>query len=64
MAAINQNAYSFICPIRRVQLWADPDFCTEWNFAQIDNTEQLLNLDTNDTTNSTNRQKTEKGSAN
>ena len=30
LAAILQNAYSFICPIRRVQLWADPDFITEW----------------------------------
>ena len=36
-----QNAMSFTCPIRRVQLWADPDFCTEWNFIQEDNTDQV-----------------------
>ena len=64
LAAIKQNAYSFICPIRRVQLYADPDFCTEWNFIQEDNTEQLLNLDTNDTARATKKAKDRKGSAN
>ena len=41
LAAIMENAMSFTCPIRRVQLWADPDFCTEWNFIQEDNTDQV-----------------------
>ena len=41
LAAIMQNAMSSTCPIRRVQLWADPDFCTEWNFIQEDNTDQV-----------------------
>ena len=55
-----QNAMSFTCPIRRVQLWADPDFCTEWNFSQEDITDQVLDLDTNDTARATKKQKTEK----
>ena len=49
-----------MCPIRRVQLWADPDFCTEWNFSQEDITDQVLDLDTNDTARPTKKQKTEK----
>ena len=36
-----QNAMSFTCPIRTVQLWADQDLCTEWNFTQEDNTDQV-----------------------
>ena len=60
LAAIMQNAMSFTCPIRRVQLWADPDFSTEWGFSQEDISEQTLILDTNDTARATKKQKTEK----
>ena len=42
LAAIKQNAYSFICPIRRVQLYADPDFCTGWGFIPEYNTDQMV----------------------
>ena len=60
LAAIMENAMSFTCPIRRVQLWADPDFCTEWNFSVEDITDQVLDLDTNETARPTKKQKTEK----
>ena len=60
LAAIKQSAYTSICPIRGVHLWADPEFYTELNFNKIDNTEQLLNLDTNDSDKAAKRQKTEK----
>ena len=60
LEAIMQNAMSFTCPIRRVQLWADPDFSTEWGFSQEDISEQTLILDTNDTARPTKKQKTEK----
>ena len=42
LAAILKNADSITCPIRRVQLWADPEFCTEWNFIPEDNTDQMV----------------------
>ena len=59
LAAIFKNAYSFTCPIRQCKFWADPDFVTEWNFTMTENTEQLLNLETNDSAKPTKRQKTE-----
>ena len=54
-----QNAMSFMCPIRRVQLYADPDFSTEWGFSQEDNSEQTLNLETDDTARPRKKLKTE-----
>ena len=48
LAEIFKNAYSFTCPIRNCKLWADPDFVTEWNFTMTEHTEQILNLETND----------------
>ena len=40
-------------------MWADPDFCTEWNFMQEDNTDQVLHLETADAARATKKLKTE-----
>ena len=60
LAAIFKNAHSFTCPVRCCKLWADPDFCTEWNFTMTENTEQLIKLETSDTAKPAKRQKTER----
>ena len=50
----------FDCPVRECKLWADPDFVTEWQMTQSDETEEVVSFETNSTESAAKKQKTEK----
>ena len=49
LAAIFKNGITFDCPIRECKLWADPDFVTEWQFTQSEETEEVVSFEANST---------------
>ena len=59
LAGIFANAYTFTCPIRACQMWADPDFHTEWNFTQFEESDETQTLATDDVERAAKKQKTE-----
>ena len=59
LAAIFANADSFTCPIRACKMWADPDFHTEWNFTQFEESDETQTLATDDVERAAKKQKTE-----
>ena len=60
LKAIFKNGITFECPIRECTLWADPDFVTEWQFTESDETEEVVSFETNSTESTAKKQKTEK----
>ena len=61
LKAIFKNGITFDCPIRECKLWADPDFVTEGQMTQSDETEEVVSFEANSTESAAKKQKTEKG---
>ena len=59
LAAIFKNGITFDCPIRECKLWADPDFVTEWQFTQSDETEETTTFEASSSESAKKKQKTE-----
>ena len=58
--AILANSHNFTCPVRNCKLWADPDFITEWNMSQLEDTQETITFQTDDHKKPTKKQKTER----
>ena len=59
LKAILAKSHSFECPVRNCKLYADPDFITEWNMSQLEDTQETITFQTDDVRKEIKKQRTE-----